>query len=64
MRELDELLVRYLEHGFPVAASEERAAFARLLELQDPELFGYLLARESPRDESLRHVIDRIRREP
>lgn len=61
MKELDALLVRYLEHEYDRATSVEREAFARLLDLQDPELFGYLVGREAPADAVLRHVIARIR---
>jgi antitoxin CptB len=62
MRELDVLLLRYLEEEYPRASPEERDAFARILELQDPEIFGYLVGRDSPAEASLRHVVVRIRR--
>jgi antitoxin CptB len=61
MKELDLVLVRYLEHEYPVASPADRAAFARILELQDPELFGYLVGRDTPPDAGLRHVLARIR---
>lgn len=64
MKELDVLLARYLEHDYPGAATLEREAFARLLDLQDPELFGYLLGGERPADDALRHLIARIRHDP
>lgn len=63
MRELDVLLLRYLEHDYPSATAPERAAFVRILDLQDPEIFGYLVGRAVPTDESLRHVLARIRRD-
>jgi antitoxin CptB len=62
MRELDELLTRYLEEEYSRAAACDREAFGRILELQDPEIFGYLLGRAIPEEASLRHVIARIRR--
>jgi antitoxin CptB len=62
MRELDELLSRYLEDEYRRASTSDREAFGRILELQDPEIFGYLLGRAIPEEESLRHVIARIRR--
>lgn len=46
MRELDVLTSRWLERDWPAASSEERAAFRRLLALQDPDLAGYLLRGE------------------
>lgn len=61
MRELDLLLVRYLEREYPTAASETQRGFQRLLELSDPELLAYLLRGERPADQELAHVIDRVR---
>jgi antitoxin CptB len=62
MRELDVLLVRYLDREWPTASPAERAAFARLVELPDPELFGYLVGRTSPAEECQLAVIACIRR--
>ena len=61
MRELDVLLTRYLERDYLSASPCERDAFARILELQDPEIFGYLVGRETPPEASLRDVVARIR---
>jgi antitoxin CptB len=61
MRELDVLLLRYLEQEYPAASAAERAAFAQLLELQDPDVFGYLVGRQTPPEGELRHVLARIR---
>jgi antitoxin CptB len=62
MRELDELLARYLADEYREAPAPDREAFERILELQDPEIFGYLLGGIIPEEGSLRHVVDRIRR--
>ncbi len=64
MRELDQLLTRYLEQQYPGAAPAEQQSFAQLLDLPDPELFGYLVGRATASEEGLRHVIARIRRDP
>lgn len=64
MRELDVLLLRYLEHEYGRASAVDRDAFARILELQDPELFGYLVGRQTPAEVSLRNVLARIRNDP
>ena len=58
------LLLRFLEREYPQASPADRQAFARIIELQDPELFGYLVGRTVVPDPSLRHVIARIRHEP
>lgn len=60
MRELDELLLRYLDDHYELADAAEKAAFRAVLELPDPELNGYLLQRQQPPTESVRHVIERI----
>ncbi len=60
MRELDELLIRYLESRYPIADDAEKAVFQAVLELPDPELNGYLLQRQSPSSESVAGVIKLI----
>jgi len=62
MRELDVMLTRYLDRVWPTASSAERAAFEQLIEMQDPELFGYLVGRTVPAEESQLAVINCIRR--
>jgi antitoxin CptB len=60
MRELDELLIRYLESRYPGADEPEKAAFRAILELPDPELNGYLLQRQTPSSKSIAGVIELI----
>ena len=60
MRELDELLLRYLDNHYPEADEQEKAAFSAVLELADPELNAYLLQRQTPVSESIARVIQRI----
>jgi antitoxin CptB len=61
MRELDVMLIRYLDRAWETASSAERGVFVELVELQDPDLFGYLVGRDTPVEESQRAVIARIR---
>lgn len=60
MRELDELLVRYLDQRYPVADDAEKRAFEAVLSLPDPELNGYLLQRRVPVSEPIALVIQHI----
>ncbi len=60
MRELDELLLRYLRERYPLADEQEKAAFETVLQLADPELNGYLLQRQTPASEPVARVIKRI----
>lgn len=46
MRELDELLSRYLDREYAGADPVERLAFRSLLALPDPDLVGYLLQQQ------------------
>jgi antitoxin CptB len=48
LRELDVLLERFLQERWPAATAEERAGFAALLELPDPELAALCLGRVAP----------------
>ena len=60
MRELDELLLGYLEDCYEGDSDADKAAFREILELADPELNGYLLQRQVPSSEPVARVIERI----
>lgn len=62
MRELDVLLLCYLERDWPTASQAERATFRDLLEWQDPEINALLLGRTEPEDEALARVLEHLRR--
>jgi antitoxin CptB len=62
MKELDQLLTRYLDDGYEAAPEADKAAFRALLELSDPELAGYLLQRREPGSEIIARGIDIILR--
>lgn len=60
MKELDTLLLRWLEHCHACAGPGERAAFAAFLELPDPQLLGYLVRGETPAEARFRPLVGRI----
>ena len=60
MRELDQLLSGYLDVGYHQATAAEKAAFAALLELPDPELAGYFLGRIEPEDPIIARAVECI----
>ena len=64
MRELDELLLAYLETRYPLADQAEKAAFEAVLALADPEINAYLLQRQIPESEPIARVIEQILRRP
>lgn len=60
MRELDALLMAYLEREFPAATPGEQAAFERLLSLQDPVILDLLTGRAAADDGDLAHVVQQL----
>jgi antitoxin CptB len=48
MRELDELLRRYVDERYAYASSEHQAAFRALLDAPDPLIHAYCLGLEAP----------------
>ena len=60
MRELDDLLMAYLERHYDTSPDEEKSAFEALLALPDPELVGYLLKKERPAEPAFAAIIGRI----
>jgi succinate dehydrogenase flavin-adding protein (antitoxin of CptAB toxin-antitoxin module) len=61
MRELDVVLLHYLENVYPSACAGEQVAFRRCLDLQDPEILALLTRRQSCSDQSLAGVVEKIR---
>jgi succinate dehydrogenase flavin-adding protein (antitoxin of CptAB toxin-antitoxin module) len=62
MKELDVLLVRYLDQVLSAAGAAETRDFDRFLELPDPELARYLLAGERPADPEFAAIAAAARR--
>lgn len=60
MRELDVLLLRYLDDDFPAAPASDRQAFEELLSWQDPDIVDLLAGRVTTEDPGLRHVVKRL----
>ena len=61
MKELDLLTLGYLEQHYPDAPAEDQQAFTALLDLQDPQLMGYMLGREAPADAATLRVVGIMR---
>lgn len=60
MRELDQLLLGYLELRFQSADLGQKEAFVQLLEAQDPEIFGYLVKGVVPQSKPIADVVGSI----
>jgi succinate dehydrogenase flavin-adding protein (antitoxin of CptAB toxin-antitoxin module) len=61
MRELDGLLLAFVEASATTLTEAEIACFEAILELPDPTLHAYLLGRSAPTDDNTAALIERIR---
>ncbi len=62
MKELDVLLLRWLERGWPAADAGRRRAFEWLLEQPDPDLADWLIHGARPADDAHAALVDDILR--
>lgn len=60
MRELDELLMAYINKEYVAASTERQAAFAALLTLQDPEILALLTEKTEADDPELHALIQQL----
>jgi len=64
MRELDQLLERWLEREWRSSPTAERETFLRLLDSEDDRLWKWFLGHERPDDVELERLVQRIRALP
>jgi antitoxin CptB len=60
MKELDLLLLAWLQGHYAAATADERAAFEAFLELPDPDIAGYLLGRAQAPDPALAALLAQL----
>jgi antitoxin CptB len=58
MKELDMVLMRYVQVRWQSADARERALFEQILDLPDPVLAAYLMGRESAPDPDLQQLVE------
>jgi antitoxin CptB len=65
MLELDVLFMPFVEHAYDDLSDQQKIAFERLLEQDDPELFAWFMGHEQCQDEELaamvKLILDRIK---
>ena len=61
VKELDVVLTRYLESGYDKATDADKQSFENLLTYQDPDILRFLLQQETPEDENIARIIEKIR---
>jgi antitoxin CptB len=64
MRELDQLLGRYLDREWKQASESQRGVFLRLLETEDDKLWHWFMGSESATDGEIAQLVERIRTLP
>lgn len=64
MRELDQLLGRYLDREWAKSSEAERGVFLRLLETEDDRLWYWLMGHEKAEDGEIQALVERIRSLP
>jgi antitoxin CptB len=64
MRELDQLLTRWLDREWMAASEAERGVFLRLLDSEDDRLWRWFLGHETAPDAALDSLIQYIRTLP
>lgn len=64
MRELDQLLGRYLDREWRQSSEAERGVFLRLLETEDDRLWHWFMGHEISDDDELQILVERIRALP
>lgn len=64
MKELDIVLLHYLERHYPGADDKTRATFERMLNMQDPELYLLILGKTTTDDKDVGDVITTLRNSP
>lgn len=62
MRELDLLLLQFLDSGYAELDANAVQVFERLLDCPDALLLEWLLGRQQPSDKDVADVVQRIRR--
>ena len=61
MRELDLLLVTWLDRDWLEAGSEQRSAFETLLETEDDRLWAWVTGQQAPADAAPVALVERLR---
>ena len=57
MRELDQLMLRYLDTRWPIADDAEIKLFLQLLDCEDDKLWRWFMGLERPEEESIDAIV-------
>jgi len=60
VKELDVLFTRFVESSYDNLADEEKQAFNRLLEIEDPVILGFMLYGDKPDDPAVASIVEKV----
>lgn len=60
MRELDQLMLRYLDNRWSIAEDAERELFLQLLDCEDDKLWRWFMGLERPENDAIHAIVQRI----
>ncbi|PWC12041.1 FAD assembly factor SdhE [Brenneria roseae subsp. americana] len=60
MRELDISIMPFFEHEYDALNDDDKRAFVRLLQCDDPDLFNWLMNHGEPQDQALKRMVSLI----
>ncbi len=62
VRELDVLFNQFLVDHYSGLEDSEKTTFQNLLEVQDPQIMDWLFDKESPQDQAMIKLIEKLRK--
>ena len=60
MKELDVLFTRFVETSYDGLSADEKLAFAALLDIEDPDILGFMLYGKKPDDPAVASIVEKI----
>jgi len=60
VKELDVLFTNFVESSYDDLDDIERAAFDKLLAIEDPDILGFMLYNEEPKDPDVAKIVEKI----
>lgn len=64
MRELDQLMLRYLDRAWAQDSDAQRGVFLQLLDCEDDTLWRWFMGHDTPDDVQIAALVQRIRQLP
>lgn len=61
MKELDLVINRYFESDYDSLTEQEKNEFKDFLNLEDPEIFSWIMGRSSPEKQSHANIVGKLR---